>query len=263
MCHRTVLLFLVLFISGCMCWPPIPNASVHSRRSRVKSPQPSAPAERAMPLTCEIDFAEDWSACDPQFEVDAGDASARIAVDVPEGHQLVAQLEVCDPAGWVLNVGDSPTNDGGGGDYGSTSNDAEFQIRGTTLDVFGSDYAIGSATRRQTVDGFLSPGGCQSVTAEVRDREIVLSSGGRRHVFRGEALLRLNPPRDDEGAPDWRWFIGLNRVIDGTRRRGTGVVRATISVVSDAPRSNARSWRTRSRTAAIARAADDSEPRLR
>lgn len=232
-----LLVLVALLLSGCMCWPPIPNASAHSRRTRLKKPPPPIElSDYARPVSCELDFVEGYVDCGAPFQVDASDGRARVAIDVPDNYEMRVDLEICDPREWVLNIGDSPTNDGGGGDYGSTSNDAELQIFGTRLDVFGNDFALRSPDRWRTVPGLLQGPecDCERVTARVRDQEIIVRTERREYVFRGEVLLRLAPPRDREGAPDSRWFVALNRVIDGAHRQGNGVARATITVAPSA-----------------------------
>ncbi|MDP3986170.1 MAG: hypothetical protein Q8P77_01940 [Candidatus Veblenbacteria bacterium] len=52
-----------------------------------------------------------------------------------------------DPSGFTLNIGDSISNDGWGGDAGDSVYDAELQISDSTLDIFGNDLTDKKVSR--------------------------------------------------------------------------------------------------------------------
>jgi hypothetical protein len=158
-----------------------------------------------------------------------GDVLARytLALDLPSRHSLVRlRFEVCDPRGMWLHVGDSPTCDGASGDSGQFSNDAELELRGTGLWVWGNDYGRpGVLTDHNIVSapGFVSVAGCSTRTLVIGDQ--VVRSPDPSVRARSPYGLRLDPPADHEGRPDRRWYIGVNRSVGSDRpdRVGSGV----------------------------------------
>src|SRR5687768_10590506 len=60
-------------------------------------------------LTCSGDVGE------TAIQALAGER-ARLVVDMTNATELRVAFELCDPDGYVLNIGDSPSNNGGGGD---------------------------------------------------------------------------------------------------------------------------------------------------
>lgn len=72
------------------------------------------------------------------------------------------------PTGWHVNIGDSSTNNGGGGDAGTQSNDAEMEVQGQVLSVFGRDATPGSKLLFSLGGLGLGPGSVASF--QVRDQ---------------------------------------------------------------------------------------------
>jgi len=62
---------------------------------------------------------------------------------------LGMSITLCNPTNWVVNLGDSPSNDGGGGDATQFSNDAEIQIfMPTGLTIYSNQMVIRWEHRR-------------------------------------------------------------------------------------------------------------------
>lgn len=145
-----------------------------------------------------------------------------------------------DPFQMTVNVGDSATNDGGGGDGGSQSNDAELTIGGIEggdddyfddLQVFGQDGTF-EARGTQLID---------TVTNVVRDTETIqitvgpktaLSYSNSKYPISGTLksvwLYALQGEADSEGPVNYDIYAAFNRVIAGNYRWGTGASKVSI-----------------------------------
>jgi hypothetical protein len=164
----------------------------------------------------------------------AGSARSAAAIDLPPGSRLLRlRFEVCDPHGLWLHVGDSPSNDGAGGDAGHFSNDAELELRATGLWMYGNDYGRSADLRDLTlasVPDFVAASGCTRRTLVLGDG--VLESRDPAVRVRSPYALRLQPPHDHEGTPDRRWYIGINRSVasDTPERSGAGLAWVELCV---------------------------------
>jgi hypothetical protein len=157
-----------------------------------------------------------------------------LALELPSRRSLVrVSFEVCDPNGVWLGVGDSPSNDGGGGDDAQFSNDAELELKWTTLWVFGNDYSRGSDNHVQILasqPAFVTGSGCTQRTLVLGD-QLVRSASPALDV-RSPYALRVDPPADHEGTPDRQWYFGVNRSVGSTApdRVGSGLAWLEICV---------------------------------
>jgi hypothetical protein len=147
-------------------------------------------------------------------------------LDVPRHGELVLKFMVCDPRGFWLHVADSPTCDGGGGDATQFSNDAELEFRDQSLWVLPSDYGRTAENRIMPLGsstGFVAARGCSERTVVLGDRR--MQSKNPPLKVESDFLLRLDPARDDEGTPDRRWYLGVNRSVGSAApgRAGSGL----------------------------------------
>jgi len=144
-----------------------------------------------------------------------------------------------EPAGQVnVNIGDSQTNDSGGGDARTQSNDAEINIgngegHGTDLYIFGKDGTPTRGNILEHVSGFVGKGVVATFT--ISDGRVSWKnsrgvSGGRSSPY----LFALAGQPDREGAVNYDLFAAFNRDIAGSGRFGTGVRRVTVTL-STAP----------------------------
>lgn len=129
-----------------------------------------------------------------------------------------------DPDGWTLNVGDSVSNDGFGGDSGSSpeGQNAELQILDERLGVYSA------ATEPSGVDTLVT-------------QQLALKDGGFNVVVGNQALSWGNPysAMASEDIQDLFFlganpdnldvYVGLNRVVSGTFRSGCGLRRALLT----------------------------------
>jgi len=192
----------------------------------------------------------------------------RFADDDENGwHEVVLQLDLdpalgcgCavfrvafegEPAGLSVNIGDSPTNDGHGGDADTTRFDAELMVQGDgLLSIFGSDRH-GAPVGSEQILGLASlPFADRVVELEVCDQSIRFAieaadgekgiSGLLNEASSGDLLAIRRPDvaagASGEAGADARIFAAFNRVIHrrtgrpAQNRFGTGVRRVEISL---------------------------------
>ena len=134
---------------------------------------------------------------------------------------IVAEYER-GSSGWTLNIGDSPTNDGYGGDAGTSLNDAEIQVLGSNMTVYTSEAtAPTEAIARQ--DFQLTQGALKFMVGHQ-----FLSWGNPYGVLNTPISKRLFSQPD--AADGSMFYIGLNRVVSGPGTRvGSGLVRIMLS----------------------------------
>jgi hypothetical protein len=132
------------------------------------------------------------------------------------------------PNAWTVNIGDSATNNGGGGDAVTQSNDAEIQVLNTTLTVLGRD-ATPPPKNLVDVTNFVANG--QTVTFEVSNNFFSWSSPTAASSLTSTFLFALNGQGDTEGPINYDIYAGFNRVIGDTTRTGTGAGLITIDLL--------------------------------
>ncbi len=147
-------------------------------------------------------------------------------IDMTGFNELEVRFEVCSPTGWAFHLGDSSGNNGWGGDNGSTSNDAEIHLTGTSLFAYRSDSCPADLQLIQEVPNFVSESGCSTRTLILRDAN--LYSIAPTVDISYPCLLRIHPPIDQEAVPDGQWYWGLNRTVADPSRNGTGTVAASF-----------------------------------
>jgi len=143
------------------------------------------------------------------------------------------------PVGHTVNIGDSPTNDGFGGDSWSTRFDAELLVLHRDLDAFGAERRNSPAETR--IFGLRHlPLADRVLELEVCDQSIrfVLDElNGFFNTYASNEMIAIRPATSGaKDAPDSRIFAAFNRVIHrrGGRpshdRFGSGVRRVEISL---------------------------------
>jgi hypothetical protein len=164
------------------------------------------------------------------------DGMGKVLVDLTGYQELELRVEVDGPSGYVLDIGDSSTNNGGGGDQGTTSFDAELDVVERSaaqfpLVLFASDLRPGetNATQLANVNSFFVQEDKNVRSLWIGDRTLRLDTG---ESWQDEALFRVSslPP----APPDAFIYVGLNRVINDmafayqTQRVGCGIKKATF-----------------------------------
>ena len=212
--------------------------------------------------TCTLDFTVDPYYCDCEDPVIlnfVNDDTNRAVMKINmENDWVELNLKVWfnkSPWGWVMNLGNSKSNNGACGDSADFSCDSEFDIRvdtdsghPNTLYVCPNDYGGVTINRPLLVvhDFFpMHPSSrrtdyhCSKASFIVKDHHMSVDFPNPKRwpinaELNSEYLFRLNHP-DEEGEPDWIYWLGVNRVIDPiggpSYRNGGGIkkIKFTLS----------------------------------
>ncbi|WP_445313035.1 DUF4347 domain-containing protein [Microcoleus vaginatus] len=134
------------------------------------------------------------------------------------------------PSGWTVNLGDSGSNDGYGGDATTQSRDAEMNIVNGNMSVFGNDYNTppGGELTQGNVPNFVSNG--SRVEFEVSNEQLGWDNkNGLKNSLNSPYLYALNGQPDATGPVNSEIYAGFNRVISGPGDRiGSGASKVTI-----------------------------------
>lgn len=197
----------------------------------------SATAARA-DHACWIDLTIPTWTCSYPVSVNAFGGNQAMLVARLSGYTtMVVRVDSCNPTGFSVNIGDSPSNDGGGGDKAHTRHDAEVQLSGSDFSAFRSEYNPGEVHRAVGV----VQGGCTIQQFLIREDYAefdpnINAVGDPLIQVPHWALFDLPPSYGEYDAEDPNGmqletlFIGLNRVVDMSvfPRTGTGVRRACV-----------------------------------
>ncbi|XP_071100051.1 signal peptide, CUB and EGF-like domain-containing protein 1 isoform X2 [Haliotis cracherodii] len=138
------------------------------------------------------------------------------------------------PRLWTLDVSDSPTGDGFGGDNGTSSNNAEAQIHNRQLRVYGNslpgymEASINGGNLLKVVDNFVKKGA--KVSVDISDERIEWVQGRKRDYMESRHLFTLSGQKTEFGPVESNVYVGFNRVVRGKYRSGSGLCRVTISL---------------------------------
>jgi hypothetical protein len=175
--------------------------------------------------SCSITMSVDGPYCGGAITVAGNQGFGTI--DMTGRTELFVAAFICDSTGYVVHVGDSPSDDGGGGDAKDSSNDAEVYLNGSTFEAWGNDFSPPGARQLENAPGFAPAAGCFDFEMAVRDQEVETTKPAQL-VVQSPFLLRINPPMDREGIPDALWHIGLDRTPGGLLRTGSGLVNVSL-----------------------------------
>jgi hypothetical protein len=171
---------------------------------------------------------------DPAVQVlDKRDKEALIKVDLRNFKRLRLTALFTGPCQrWALDVGDSSTNDGYGGDAGTRFYDAELELRDGALSVYGSDLLQAAPRHLKTWNKAVAAG--DTVTLEIANEEFSFEGPSGPKSMKDKALFALAGQSDpDNGyAVDYDIYIGVNRVISGRPdRKGSGIGRLKVELI--------------------------------
>ncbi|MEG4842206.1 DUF4347 domain-containing protein, partial [Microcoleus sp. B9-D4] len=134
------------------------------------------------------------------------------------------------PSGWTVNLGDSASNDGYGGDASTNSRDAEMNIVNGNMSVYGNDYNTppGGELTPGNVPNFVT--NASSVEFEVSNEQLGWDNkNGLKNSLNSPYLYALNGQVDATGPVNSEIYAGFNRVISGPGDRiGSGASKVTI-----------------------------------
>jgi hypothetical protein len=144
-------------------------------------------------------------------------------------------IDVCNPTGYWSHIGDSPTNDGYGGDYGTAQHDAEAYMIGTSFQTYSMDNPRINSWPSYRADGVVPTSGCYRVQWTAWESHFQFDDDGNpsdtpRVDFASSRSIESAPynepdSEDSSGANANLWYVGLNRTVYNPRT-GTGVNQA-------------------------------------
>ncbi len=143
------------------------------------------------------------------------------------------------PTGWTVNIGDSVSNNGWGGDGGHTSNAAEMQILGTKIDAYTN---ILPGYQNVTDDGRLHllavpnivSGDDSKVVLEIGDEHLGWDNlQGINGSIDSPYLYTLNGQSTLYGDINYDVYASFNRVISTNGRIGSGASKVKIFTEDD------------------------------
>lgn len=224
---RSLLLLSLVFAIALLLTPGLAAA-------QQEDPDPGAGVDGFGDYACVVNVAGGWHTCGgPVWVNQIGGNKATAEVNVASYQTLIVRVETCNESGWTVHIGDSPTNNGGGGDAHSTSHDAEVQMLNRVLSTFKSDHNSGEQCR-----SLVTASGCFVVQQYVVQNDFVqydpfVHSFGDFVTNCPHWALHDFPPYDE---PDWQdggayantMYVGLNRTYGDATRSGSGVTRACI-----------------------------------
>jgi len=159
---------------------------------------------------------------------------------------MAVRVYSCNPSGWSFHIGDSSTNNGGGGDSFTTQHDAELQVNGSTISVFPSEFAsFGSVTSAYSV-----PSGCTIQEYRIYNHYVYVDpnvsvasneSAWLHYFFDFPPYDPGDGDTEDTGYCDGNFsyhcqerklYIGLNRTYGDASRSGSGVLSACVFLSS-------------------------------
>ncbi|XP_077994412.1 signal peptide, CUB and EGF-like domain-containing protein 3 [Glandiceps talaboti] len=162
-----------------------------------------------------------------KFDFSGPFKTARFALDYDEPPRL-----------WTFDISDSSTGDGFGGDDGSTSNMAETQVFNRQLRVYSNGLpgymaaTINGGLLMKIVDDVVDAG--LRLIVEVSDQKIDWNNQNSKKGFIvSKYLYTLKGQMPSYGIPDYDIYAGLNRVPFGNYRNGSGLCKATITLIPD------------------------------
>lgn len=189
---------------------------------------------------CDVNIAAGTNSCTggPITPVSGvnGSSQRTFQINTSGYARLDALIEVCNPTGYWFHVGDSPGNDGGGGDGGQTYHDAETYFDGTTFYTIGTfNYNQNALDPIVTVPNLVASNICRTVHYTVQESRVDFDDDGNAadapiQTVQSLGLHEVSPYNEPDGEdPNGNyahlWYAGINRTYANSSRTGTGVTR--------------------------------------
>ena len=174
----------------------------------------------------------------PTWSMGACDSQAVVKVDFSGPYKGVeVHLNYAkSPRLWTLDISDSPSGDGYGGDDGTTSNMAELQILNRQMRIYGNNLpGYMEATSDgglliRTIDDFATKGSKAVIT--ISDERVDWQRGKMKESLTSKFLYTLNGQETLYGKVDYDVFFGFNRVVAGNFRNGSGLCSVSIKLIT-------------------------------
>ncbi|CAF1233998.1 unnamed protein product [Rotaria sordida] len=159
----------------------------------------------------------------------------------PYGSRRIARFDLTMGSqiqGFTFNIGDSPTNNGYGGDGGTTSNSAEIHSNDNRFYVWANTKICGDTLLLKIDYNVIEP--YDNITILISNERIELTNHRSYHQILNSpylyALAKQNVTCNCFDSvcypgvqPDNDVYFGINRVIGGTYRPGIGVCNAYVN----------------------------------
>jgi len=175
-------------------------------------------------VECEVSITDDTVTCDGEstpVTVHAAAAGLVLQIDMAGYTSLRATMTLSEPSGWLWHLGNSPTNDGYGGDNGDNQNDSEAHaVLGTELRVFSNDLG-GTELLLEASD--VSDPVAADVEVEVCDGQFHYRSGTYTTVLVDDYIFQVDGDEADSesgGTNDTIVYLGLERTVNNVTRTG-------------------------------------------
>ncbi|MDX1998493.1 MAG: hypothetical protein SF066_12315 [Thermoanaerobaculia bacterium] len=203
----------------------------------------------AVDYWCNVGIAVPFDSCTggPNVNVTFNSGTQRVATvdtnNVNNYTTFILRTRVCNGSGFSTHIADSPTQDGFGGDSGSSRHDSEFHASGSTLLGFRSDIGTTASLACQFT-GPASTAGCVTQDWIVANDSFQFDGSTAApnafDVCNHPWIFDL-PPYDEADAEDPgstfadKLYVGLNRVVSTfSPRTGAGVQEACFFLTTTA-----------------------------
>ncbi|OGK12750.1 MAG: hypothetical protein A2W80_18285 [Candidatus Riflebacteria bacterium GWC2_50_8] len=220
------------------CLPPQPEPTEMSAPAEI--PLDEIPAD----IDCEIDLIKNRFGNRKPDAIKliegpcAGKAVIKLTLDPKTTEFTKARIEILygkQIDSWSLNIGDSRSNNGYGGDSADQTHDSEAQIIGADLTIIGDDCVPeGTSKVLASMTGLAEPG-ATLVFDLANNRLAWRNDKGLDGEVKSPYLFCLDGQEDKEGPVNYDIFVGLNQVVNGTYRSGCGAIRTRIKLLHTSP----------------------------
>lgn len=181
---------------------------------------------------CEIDLVDGSIACDngtPISLYPSFGSGLVYQLDMTDWTVAVPEFETSDPSGYWFSIGNSPSNNGWGGDGSQFSNDTEMFMYNNTAIVWSND--ISGSYQALTIPNSTDPAG-DFVTAVVCDGYFGWESSTVAADLTTNDIFQIDGNESDPqagGLNDTQLYLSVDRVIQSSFRSGLGVDTLTVT----------------------------------
>ena len=157
-------------------------------------------------------------------------------------YKIHLNIEIEDPMDFIFDIGNSPTNDGGCGDYGTFSNDSEINFvdsdiyngrpdRTFLLKICPNDYEPMRPLVTKRYYDLNDMNWSIFIQPHKLDYKFDSSDSCSYDIgfIRSSYIFNLGGPDDEAGRNDYIYWFAFNRCINGYYRKGLGVTRVRIT----------------------------------
>lgn len=186
------------------------------------------PSEKSF---CEIDLSSGQVTCtgDNPTTLTSTSQGWVYQLDMTNWNTVAMVADLSEPIDWTINLGNSRTNNGWGGDGSTTSNDSEMQLRHKRMEVFQSD--MGGSGQVLDFPNALEP--VDTTVTVVCDGYISWTSSTGSTSLASDYIFQIDGNEPDSqngtGVNDQNLWLGLDRTVGSSGRNGDGVESVTLT----------------------------------